>query len=305
MAEGDIREHLSDLARLAGTVDVLSGGPPCQGFSVAGKMNPADSRSQLVWTFLDVVELVKPKVFVIENVAALGRLAKWRSVRDGIVGRANALGYDVSYQVWHAPDYGVPQNRDRVIFVGVYDGDASRFSDAMASHKARPRTAREVLLSVGTYGTDDNPQTCTSNVTLAKHPVMRRSAYAGMLVNGAGRPIDLNGISATLPASMGGNRTPIIDQAALDDPTRINWFETYRDDVEVGRVDPSNTVVPGYLRRLTLKEAAAFQTFPDSYLFSGRKTKQYRQIGNAVPCRFAEAVARSIREAYFDGERRA
>jgi DNA (cytosine-5)-methyltransferase 1 len=104
---------------------------------------------------------------------------------------------------------------------------------------------------------------------------------------------------------MGGNRTPIIDQAALDDPTRINWFETYRDDVEVGRVDPSNTVVPGYLRRLTLKEAAAFQTFPDSYLFSGRKTKQYRQIGNAVPCRFAEAVARSIREAYFDGERRA
>ena len=303
MVEGDIATHLSDLAPLAGTVDVLFGGPPCQGFSVAGKMDPTDSRSQLVWTFLDAVELVKPRAFVIENVAALGRLAKWQSVRNGIVERARSLGYDVAYQVWHTPDFGVPQNRDRVIFVGVYGGDASLFADTMVSHTAKPQTAREVLLSVGAYGTDDNPQTCTSNVTLAKHPVMRRSAYAGMLVNGAGRPIDLNGISATLPASMGGNKTPIIDQAALDDSSRTNWFETYRDDVEAGRVSPLTAAVPNYMRRLTLKEAAAFQTFPDGYRFAGRKTKQYKQIGNAVPCRFAEAVARSIREAFFDSER--
>lgn len=169
----------------------------------------------------------------------------------------------------------------------------------MASHTATPMTAREVLLSAGAYGTDENPQTCTSNVSLAKRPVMRRSAYAGMLVNGAGRPIDLNGISATLPASMGGNKTPIVDQAAIEDPSRTNWFERYRDDVEAGRVDPTRATVPDHMRRLTLKEAAAFQTFSDGYVFSGRKTKQYKQIGNAVPCRFAEAVARSVREAYF------
>lgn len=303
MVEGDIADHLLELGSLKGTVDVLIGGPPCQGFSVAGKMDPTDDRSKLVWTFLDAVELVRPKVFVMENVAALGRLTKWRPVREGIIKRGRELGYDVAYQVWHTPDYGVPQNRDRVIFVGVLEGDYGLFSKAMASHTSAPATAREVLLSVGAYGSSENPQTCTSNVSLAKRPVMRRSAYAGMLVNGAGRPIDLDGVAATLPASMGGNKTPIVDQAALEDAMRRNWFEVYRDDVASGRVDPMTTTVPDYLRRLTLKEAAAFQTFPDGYLFSGRKTKQYKQIGNAVPCRFAEAVARSVREAYFDGGR--
>lgn len=301
MVEGDIANHLGELAPLAGKIDVLFGGPPCQGFSVAGKMDPADERSRLVWTFLDAVEIVRPTVFVMENVAALGRLDKWFSVRKGIVERGSELGYDVAFDVWHTPDFGVPQNRDRVIFVGVLGGDASLFSKAMASRTAQAPTAREVLLSAGKYGTRDNPQTCTSRVTLAKNPVMRSSAYAGMLVNGAGRPMDLDGMVATLPASMGGNKTPIVDQAALEDKTQTNWFEAYHAGLITGRLAPGEVAVPDYVRRLTLKEAAAIQTFPSGYVFSGRKTKQYRQIGNAVPCKFAEAVARAIRETYLEG----
>ena len=300
MVEGSIDEHISELGKFAGKVDVLFGGPPCQGFSVAGKMNPTDPRSQLVWSFMDAVEQVRPRVFVMENVAALGRLNKWSAVREGLVNRANQAGYDVAYRVWHTPDFGVPQNRDRVIFVGVADGDASLFAEKMPAHAATPKTAREVILSAGKYGTPENPQTCTSNVTLAKNPVMRSSAYAGMLVNGAGRPIDLNGIAATLPATMGGNKTPIVDQAALDDPTRTNWFETYRDDVASGHVEPATVCVPEYMRRLTIKEAAAFQTFPTGYRFSGSKTTQYRQIGNAVPCMFAHAVAKTIKDTYLE-----
>lgn len=305
MVEGDINEHLDDLKAYQG-VDVLFGGPPCQGFSVAGKMDPNDERSQLVWRFMDAVEIVRPKVFVMENVAALGRLAKWRPVREGIVSRGNALGYDVSFEVHHTPDYGVPENRDRIIFVGVrHDvGAVSRFYDELATHKAVPVTAREVILSAGAYGTDDNPQTCTANVTLALHPVMRRSPYAGMLVNGAGRPIDLDGIAPTLPASMGGNKTPIVDEVSLHDATKRNWFETYHEGLVNGTATPETSKVPDTVRRLTIKECAAIQTFPDGYVFGGLKTKQYKQIGNAVPCRFAEAVACAVRDAYLMGNGR-
>ena len=303
MVEGDINEHLGDLEAYQG-VDVLFGGPPCQGFSVAGKMDPNDERSQLVWRFMDAVEIIGPKVFVMENVAALGRLAKWRTVREGILSRASDLGYHASFEVHHTPDYGVPENRDRIIFIGVRSdvGTDTGFYDELKTHRAKPVTAREVIKSVGRYGTDANPQTCTANVTLAAHPVMRRSPYAGMLVNGAGRPIDLDGIAPTLPASMGGNKTPIVDEASLHDASKPNWFETYHSGLISGTVTPQTAIVPPTVRRLTIKECAAIQTFPDNYVFGGRKTKQYKQIGNAVPCRFASAVAAAVRDAYLGGQ---
>lgn len=300
MVEGDINDHIHELAKFK-DVDVIFGGPPCQGFSVAGKMDPNDGRSQLVWRFMDAVELVNPKVFAMENVAALGNLEKWKSVREKIVSRGNSLGYDVSLKVHHTPDYGVPENRDRVIFIGVQKelGDTKLFYSMLENYKAKPLTAREVLLSVGKFGTRDNPQTCTANISLATNPVMRRSPYAGMLVNGAGRPIDLNGIAPTLPASMGGNKTPIVDEVALYDESAINWFEKYHEGLCSKTIVPGAIEVPTSIRRLTIKECAAIQTFPENYRFSGMKTKQYKQIGNAVPCRFAKAVASSIRDAYF------
>lgn len=299
MVEGDINDHLLELESYS-DVDVIFGGPPCQGFSVAGKMDPKDSRSQLVWRFMDAVEIVQPKVFIMENVAALGKLAKWKNVREGIISRGKALGYDVSYKVHHTPDYGVPENRDRVIFVGVRKdiGITDSFYENLSTHLSTPISAREVICSVGKYGSKDNPQTCTANVTLALNPVMRRSPYAGMLVNGAGRPIDLDGIAPTLPASMGGNKTPIVDEEALRNEHKPNWFSVYHSALVEGKANPSTTVVPATVRRLTIKECAAIQTFPIGYVFSGKKTKQYKQIGNAVPCKFARAIAFSIRDAY-------
>ncbi|MBR6028787.1 MAG: DNA cytosine methyltransferase [Clostridia bacterium] len=303
MVEGDIHDHIGDLVAFRGA-DVLFGGPPCQGFSVAGKMDPNDERSQLVWLFMDAVEQVRPKVFVMENVAALGTLDKWKSVRDGIVERGQVLGYRVSYKVHHTPDYGVPENRDRIIIIGVNEtiGDTQRFYERLSTFRASPVTAREAILSAGKFGSKENPQTCTANVSLASHPVMRRSPYAGMLVNGAGRPIDLNGIAPTLPASMGGNKTPIVDEVSLYDASVPNWFETYHAGLLNGTMTPASIQVPNTIRRLTIKECAAIQTFPAGYQFSGKKTKQYKQIGNAVPCQFAEAVANSVRIAYMQGE---
>lgn len=301
MVEGDINEHLQDLSAYQG-VDIVYGGPPCQGFSVAGKMNPEDERSKLIWRFFDAVEITNPRVFVMENVAALGNLAKWKSVRECIIKRAEGLGYNVSYKVHHTPDYGVPENRNRVIFIGVRKdiGDTSCFYSKLEEHRSKPKLARATILSAGKYGSKANPITCTASISLATHPVMRKSPYAGMLVNGAGRPIDLDGIAPTLPASMGGNKTPIVDEAALNNPKIKNWFADYHSALTKGRTTPQVAIVPASARRLTIKECAAIQTFPKNYVFKGAKTKQYRQIGNAVPCLFAKVVAESIKDAYFN-----
>lgn len=300
MVEGDINIHIDGLSRFRG-VDIVFGGPPCQGFSVAGKMNPNDPRSNLVWRFMDVVEIVNPKVFVMENVSALAELDRWRGVRRGLVSRANALGYETSLKVYHTPDFGVPENRDRMIFIGVRenDGCVSDFHRHLQRQRREPPTVRDVLLSAGRFGSKGNPDTCSAGISLARHPVMRRSPYAGMLVNGAGRPIDLDGVAPTLPASMGGNKTPIVDEKSLHDSREENWFAKYHRKLLAGSVSPDVVRVPSHLRRLTVKESALIQTFPDGYSFVGKKTKQYRQIGNAVPCRFAYAVACAAKDAFF------
>ena len=215
MSEGDIAEKLPELRQFHGKVDVLFGGPPCQGFSVAGKMDPNDARSELIFTFLQAVQIVEPQIFVMENVKALGTLEKWADIRGRFLSQASELGYNVEYSVFHTADFGVPQKRDRVIFVGVKKGSPKDFFASMKKQTCPAPKTREVLLSVGAFGSRQNPDTCAANITLAKSPIMRKSPYAGMLVNGAGRPVDLDGLPPTLPATMGGNKTPIVDQRAL------------------------------------------------------------------------------------------
>lgn len=306
MVEGDINEHLGDLVPLRGKIDIVFGGPPCQGFSIAGKMDPDDHRSTLMWSFLKAVEIVQPPVFLIENVAALARLSRWDGVRRGIEQKAEELGYDLTYRVHTASDYGVPEKRERVLFVGVKKDlgyDAESVYESLVAYRRTPETVRDVLMRCGKYGTAENPQTCTSHVSLAKSPVMRKSPYAGMLVNGAGRPINLDGIAPTLPASMGGNKTPIVDQRSLETGA-ANWFEAYHGRLESGASSPQDESIPDFIRRLTISEAAAIQTFPEGYVFGGRKTKQYRQIGNAVPCGLAEAMAKAIYDSFFISDTR-
>ncbi len=298
MHEGDINDILPELEEYRDTIDIMFGGPPCQGFSVAGKMDPQDKRSELIFTFLKAVEIVKPHFFVMENVKALGTLDKWANVRTKYLTRAKGLGYSVAYSVFHTPDFGVPQNRDRVIFVGVKDGNPNLFFEEMNRMMCVAPSARDVLNSVGKYGTPENPITCAASVTLAKSPVIRKSPYAGMLVNGAGRPVNLNGLPPTLPATMGGNKTPIVDQYALEDSEKTNWFEEYHRKIVAGECKPATIPIPHYIRRLSLKEAAAIQTFPKGYVFCGAKNKQYRQIGNAVPSLFAFKVAKALCQAY-------
>jgi len=295
LCQGDIRETKSGLRAAVGDdVDLVFGGPPCQGFSVAGKMDPDDERSKLIWEFLDVVRIVQPSIFVMENVKALGELARWHEIRSKIVKRAAELGYHCFFRVLNSADFDVPQKRERVFFIG-YKGKRKKSEaafDRALTQLHRPRkNLRECLLELPRAGTEGNPFTCTAKISLAANPVLRKSPYAGMLFNGLGRPLDLDSQANTLPASMGGNKTPILDEKVLEDAKAENWVIEHHRKLWNGEAGDDD--VPDSLRRITTLEAAAIQTFPSGYQFFGEKSSVYRQIGNAVPCHLAEAVARA------------
>lgn len=293
---GDIKDYMEVFSNI-NNVDILFGGPPCQGFSVAGKMDPSDERSQLVWSFLDVVEAVRPKVFIMENVKALGKLAKWEPVRELFLKRASKIGYYCNYVILNASDFGVSQNRERVFFIGCnHSYDLGQISKTLESYREEPKSLRKLFAGLPPAGTELHPLTCTARITLALKPVMRKSPYAGMIFNGMGRPLNLDAVSTTLPASMGGNKTPIIDSILLSNPSATDWIKDYHFKLFNGLQKPAFKPAPSHLRRLTIKEAALIQSFPRDYVFKGSKSSIYTQIGNAVPCKLAECVARSVIE---------
>ena len=293
---GDLDGLMPQLEEIGRTEQItcLFGGPPCQGFSVAGKMDAHDPRSKLVWSYMEAVRLIQPAVFVMENVKALASLEKFRDVREGLFKEAINMGYDVELVVLNSKDFGVPQGRERMFFVG-FKGRANHFRTAIEDEKRKPPKLRDVLLAVGKAGSETNNRICKAKVTVAASPVLRRSPYAGMLFNGQGRPLNLEGYAATLPASMGGNRTPIIDDAALYE-NQTPWVEEYHATLMKGGNPIGWQTVPDRLRRLTVDEAIAIQTFPRDYNFSGPQSSVFKQIGNAVPCGLAGAVACAIRK---------
>jgi DNA (cytosine-5)-methyltransferase 1 len=293
---------LLPLARHLAAIDLVFGGPPCQGFSVAGKMDPDDPRSQLMQSFFDVVDAVQPKAFICENVKAFAELTKWSGVRSALIARAEK-SYLVVMIVLNASDFGVPQNRDRMFLIGVdrgrFPGNQADFANLvwtiLGERKARADSVGRLIRKLGRAGQIGNSRTCSAKITHASNPIMRKSPYAGMLFNGAGRPLPAHGVAPTLPASMGGNKTPIVDEAEIFD-SEPSYVEAYHKSLVDGHPTRKGNAPPR-LRRLTIDECLAIQTFPSDYVLKGSKSAMYRQIGNAVPCRLAQAVAVVVRAA--------
>lgn len=299
---GDINNFIEDLPN-SENVDLVIGGPPCQGFSVAGKMDPKDPRSEHVWTFTDVVEKLQPKAFVMENVKALGKLQKWEPLRRELLNRFRDLGYAVNYVVLNATEFDVPQARERVFFIGFKNNSRliPDLDKMLQPYKKIAPTVREALSSLDKAGKGNNQSVCNAKITFTSNPIMRKSPFAGMLFNGAGRPIRIDGYCSTLAASMGGNRTPIIDEEELYG-NKENWVIKYHSDLMRGEKPNTNPTAPKRLRRLTVEEASLLQTFPSDYKFCGSQSSKFRQIGNAVPCNFGYNIAKMVMDYLFNEE---
>ncbi len=292
---GDIKYFDDELARLRGKVDILIGGPPCQGFSVAGKMDPNDSRSKHIWTFVDILKILSPRAFVMENVKALGTLEKWRPLRDRLLKKMRELGYAVDYIIVNASEFDVPQARERVLFIGFRTNNPiiPDLTKMLEPYKKEAQTVRQALAALDRAGDGNNKGLCKAKITLTSRPVLRKSPFAGMLFNGLGRPVKIDGYCATLPASMGGNKTPIIDEDELYN-NKQSWVKEYHSQLMRGNFKVTYQNTPNHLRRMTVEEATVLQTFPREYIFHGSQSSKFKQIGNAVPCNLALQVAKMM-----------
>lgn len=287
---GDVRVAGANLTE--GMADLVVGGPPCQGFSVAGRMDPNDPRSRHVFDFLGLVAKVKPRAFVMENVAALARNRRWADIIEDLKDMAS-LDYKVELVLLNASHWGVPQARERMFLVGV-PHDGPDFAMPEPPTLDSPPTVRSALSALPHAGEPGNDSLCTAIITLAKSPILRRSPYAGMLFNGQGRAMGLDRPAPTLPASMGGNRTPIVDEGDLYDGDSP-WIVDYHRRLFVeGKKPLSKLPSEARLRRLTVEEAAAIQTFPNDVPWQGAQSARFRQIGNAVPPKLAYEVASAV-----------
>lgn len=151
---GDINRLIPDLVKFKGKIDVVFGGPPCQGFSVAGKMDPNDERNKLVHSFLKVIDLVRPKAFVMENVKSLGSNPRWETFRNDLLKSFRDLGYSVELKILVASDYGVPQKRERVFIIGLRDSNylIKSFSTFLGAYEKPAPSVRQTIAHLGRPG---------------------------------------------------------------------------------------------------------------------------------------------------------
>ena len=259
------------------------GGPPCQSWSEAGAARGIeDQRGQLFWEYLRLIKAKKPLFFLAENVSGIlfnRHSAAFRSILEGFAD----LGYNVSYGLLNANDYGVPQDRERVIIVG-YRVEFGKFFTAPIPSPKKPTLKDAIsdlkLSAVPALETNyANPKTKITN-----HEYML-GGFSSMYLS-RNRVRSWNEPSFTIQA--GGRHAPLHPQAPKMEKIGVDAWRFKRGSEKL-------------YRRLSVRECARVQTFPDEYEFIySRVSDGYKMIGNAVPvefaCRIAEKIAEDLRD---------
>lgn len=267
-----------------GKVDLIIGGPPCQGFSTIGKRLVKDPRNELVFEYIRFVRVIKPKAFLLENVRGL-LSANNGLIRDAITAEFEKIGYNVRHEVICAADYGVPQMRYRVLFLGV-----------RKNLKVAPSFPPKIVLD-GKYATVGDvimdlvgmENQFPNHVPMNHNEIVKKRI--SLIKEGEGIPDE------GLPDDVAkGSRSDYTKN------TIKNFSHVYR---RLSRSKPATTMVPGHNafplhptedRSLTVREAARIQTFPDDVIFEGTRQNQCIQVGNAVPVKLAYEMAEHIKK---------
>lgn len=298
MIVGDITSlDLEDtFGKLAGTIDVVIGGPPCQGFSQKGQRKTIhDERNYLFKYYVSVVELVNPKYFVMENVPNL-LTAEGGYFRREIEELFNKLGYSLEYGVLNASDYGVPQNRRRAVIIGKLDGDAPK----LPVPKRNKVTIWDAISDLAYLESGEG-----SEEQEYKYPA--ESDYEKMLRKDSSKlfnhratkhsPLALERL-ALIPPNAGREVLP--EEHLTKSIYSGTWTRMKKDEVSVTITTRFDTPSSGKFthpflnRAITVREAARIQSFPDDFHFVGNKGSQMKQVGNAVPPLLAAAIAEVI-----------
>ncbi len=306
---GDIIDLLNKPSLIIPNADLVIGGPPCQGFSLLNKNRVDDPRKELWIPYLQVVERVGAKVFVMENVPTLLGTDEHRL----IIERAESLGFKVWNGKLCAADYGVPQTRWRAFIVGSLFADPADFFPPLKTHyNPDPIKNGNSERLNGEYVTNPQPwQTVKSAISDLPEPV-------GTEINNDPPPLDLH--FGRTPTELSKKRYCVISEQGMNrfdlqriapDLTPSCWIKKKSGGTDLfGRLwwdKPAVTIRtefykpekgrylhPEQHRPITHREAARFQSFPDDFKFVGTKIEIAKQIGNAVPPLLAKAVAETV-----------
>lgn len=277
-------------------IDVIIGGPPCQGFSQKGKrLSINDDRNFLFKKFIEAVKIFKPKYFVLENVANIMTTANGY-FREEIINGFEELGYKVNSKTLNASDYGVPQNRRRAFFIGKLNGDLIEFPPPFQkkttikeaiydlpflqsgegkeffNYEKQPLSEYQKKLRINSKGIYNHLATKHSNLAIER---------LEMIPKGKGKEV--------LPME---HRTKSIYSGT--------WSRLLEDGIAATITTRFDTPSSGLFthpilnRCLTVREAARIQSFSDTFIFHGSKTVQMKQVGNAVPPLLASEIATII-----------
>jgi DNA (cytosine-5)-methyltransferase 1 len=292
----DLSEISIDLRRYLlknkNEIDVIVGGPPCQGFSIAGKRFIDDPRNSLYKHYIETVRIVKPKYVVIENVPNILTMGEGK-ISKAIESDLEQLGYKVKIVKVNAADFGVPQNRRRVFFIAKLRNLPIGFPDKTEKNQVLTTSDAISDLPILEGHFDDVP---TEYVYKAKNKFQRRMRAGSKKINNhwsVAHTDQTKSIISLVPD--GGNYKDLPKKLQKTRRVNIAW-------TRMASNKPSFTIDAGHNHHFhyeanrvpTVRESARIQTFPDKFIFLGSKTSQLRQVGNAVPPLLAEILARNI-----------
>lgn len=306
-----------------GDLDVLVGGPPCQAFSVYNHQRGMhDERSGLFREYIRIVSGLLPKVIVMENVTGITSVSEGLAVKE-IHSKLEQLGYHVEHRILKAEEFGVPQERRRIFFIGIRGGTEFRWPNPthyskntmpLFKHATKESKLKPFITVSDAIG--DLPELeVGEGAEVAEYIIKAQCTYQRLLRSGSKT---LYNHSAPMLSNINLERLKHIPQGGSwrDIPHRLlpNGMKRAKKSDHTkryGRLHPdglASTILTkcdlhwgafihySQERTLTVREAARLQSFPDKFMFTGSKIEQFRQVGNAVPPILAQAVASSVRE---------
>lgn len=318
---GDITEikDIKKIVKKYGTIDGIIGGPPCQGFSLSGKRDPKDPRNSLFMDFVRFVKEIKPKFFMMENVPGIlsMKTSRGESVVDLIMNEYENAGYNAIYKILNAAEYGVPQTRTRVIFIGI------RKDIKFVKEELYPEgwlfgdkqlTIKDAIMDLPQIeaGQGSEEQEYTSKAVNDYQKWSRgkgKVIYNHIAMRHTQRLIER--FKTIKQGQSLADVPPEHMQRQRGDASKISGKVYSQNNMRPYGDKPSPTVAASFQgnfihpylnRNYTAREAARLQSFPDCYVFKGKRTtmsweknlSQYQQIGNAVPPLLAKAIAGNI-----------
>lgn len=265
-------------------IDVLVGGPPCQGFSLAGSRDEKDDRNKLYERMVQLAKEIKPKAIILENVPGMITLYGGKA-KDRILSDFSELGYNMTYKILYAPDYGVPQIRKRVFFVGLLNSEMTyEYPTPVCSSEDEYISCEEAIGDLPSlefhFG---HAETDYENDIISEYQKMMRK-NSEKLYNHIGTKHTEKVVQLISMVPEGENYKSLPPEL-VNGNTFSEYLTRYHSKKPSKTIDTGHRVHFHYKhnRIPTVRENARLQSFPDDFIFYGNKTQQYRQVGNAVP----------------------